>query len=382
MRIQTISERLQRIVTLSDINIYHLNEKFQLLEEYMLVGQEKKLSQEREKEIASLVQGETFHAPVIWESKNGELVGMIQENESSYYLTSMMGAEQLVKLLMFLEIADEIFFDRNIQQKDIMVRQDVPINAAEAQVIQFIEDEKENRTPASFYDEMEVLNAVEQGNKEKIHEFLERGFIDSFRKSSEDTLSHYRKVCVSSIVLASRAAIRGGVPATMAYDFAHTMMSQVDYVPTVSQMYALICSVFNRFTMMVVEEKETEIPNNLTEQCRQYVLAHYKEKITVSDIADYIGKSPNYISHIFKEKTGVTLTYYINFEKISAARNILKYSELDVSAVSNFLSFSSQAYFGKLFKEFTGMTPKKYKDEHRVKELSFKTAMKKKKEYL
>ena len=162
----------------------------------------------------------------------------------------------------------------------------------------------------------------------------------------------------------------------MAYDFANTMMKQVDHIPSISQMYAWICSVFNKYTQMVIDEKQTEIPNGITEQCRQYVIAHYKEKITVTDIADYIGRSPNYVSSIFKEKVGMSLTDYINLEKINAAKNILKYSDLDVSTVSNFLSFSSQAYFGKVFKDITGMTPKKYKDSNRVKELSFESAIK------
>lgn len=376
MRIQSIAERLQKIVTLSEINLYHLDHAFGLIEEFVLLADEKKFSKEGEGELYKLAQQEDFMAPVIWESAESELVGLIKVSDESYYLTSMLRADKLVKLLIFLEVADDIIFDRNIQQKDIMVRQDVRFDATGFKVQNAIEDDKSQAAHHSFNDEMEVLTAVEQGDKEKVHEFLEKGFIQTFRTSSNDALTHYRNVCISSIILVSRAAIRGGVPTTMAYDFSNTLMKQVDKVPSISQMYALICSVFNRYTQMVIDEKRSEIPNNITEQCRQYVLAHYKEKITVNDIADYIGKSPNYVSHIFKEKVGVTLNHYINFEKINAAKDILKYSDLDVSTVSNFLSFSSQAYFGKIFKEMTGMTPKKYKDEHRVKELSFETALK------
>ena len=136
-------------------------------------------------------------------------------------------------------------------------------------------------------------------------------------------------------------------------------------------MYAWICSVFNKYTQMVVDEKREEAKNGIAELCRQYVIAHYREKITVREVADYLGKSPNYISTVFKRETGHSFTDYVNYEKIEAAKDILKYSELEAAAVANFLSFSSQAYFGKIFKEKTGLTPKKYKELYKVKEFAF-----------
>jgi AraC-like DNA-binding protein len=377
MRTQSQAERLQRIVILSDINLYHLDRDLNMIEKYVVYSEEKKLTEEGEAEIKKLIREEHFQAPVIWEGNNGDLIGLVEEDENSYYVTAILGGEKLVKLLAFLEVADRILFDRDIFQKDILVRHNVSFDETKSQVQDVIETDKTPVVHASFHDEQEFVTAIEQGDRYKVHEYLEKGFIQTFRRSSPDMLTHYRNVGITAIALASRAAIRGGVPSAMAYDFSNTMMKQVDKIPTVSQMYAWICSVFNRYTQMVVEAKKVETNNNMIEQCRQYVLAHYKEKITVGDIADYIGRSPNYVSAVFKEKTGETLVHYINREKIGAAKNILKYSEMDVSAVSNFLSFSSQAYFGRVFKELTGMTPKRYKDQNRVKELSFETSINK-----
>lgn len=377
MRKQSRSERLQRIVTLSEINLYHLDGELNMLEKYVLFTEKKKLTEEGEEEILRIMHEEHFKAPIIWEGNNGDLMGIIEEDENSYFVTEILGGDMLVKLLAFLEIADRILFDRDVYQKDILVKHGVHFDENESRIQDVIELDRVPAVHTSFHDEQEFITAIENGDREKVHEFLERGFIQTFKRTSPDILIHYRNVAITAIAMASRAAIRGGVPSTMAYDFSSTMMKQVDKIPTVSQMYGWICSVFNRYTQMVREEKKAESNNNMIEQCRQYVLAHYKEKITVGDIADYIGRSPNYVSAVFKEKTGETLVHYINREKIGAAQNILKYSELDVSAVANFLSYSSQAYFGRVFKEITGETPKHYKDRNRVKELSFETSLRK-----
>lgn len=377
MRKQSRSERLQRIVTLSEINLYHLDGELNMLEKYVLFTEKKKLTEEGEEEILRIMHEEHFKAPIIWEGNNGDLMGIIEEDENSYFVTEILGGDMLVKLLAFLEIADRILFDRDVYQKDILVKHGVNFDENESRIQDVIELDRVPAVHTSFHDEQEFITAIENGDRAKVHEFLERGFIQTFKRTSPDILIHYRNVAITAIAMASRAAIRGGVPSTMAYDFSSTMMKQVDKIPTVSQMYGWICSVFNRYTQMVRDEKKAESNNNMIEQCRQYVLAHYKEKITVGDIADYIGRSPNYVSAVFKEKTGETLVHYINREKIGAAQNILKYSELDVSAVANFLSYSSQAYFGRVFKEITGETPKHYKDRNRVKELSFETSLRK-----
>ena len=377
MRKQSRSERLQRIVTLSEINLYHLDGELNMLEKYVLFTEKKKLTEEGEEEILRIMHEEHFKAPIIWEGNNGDLMGIIEEDENSYFVTEILGGDMLVKLLAFLEIADRILFDRDVYQKDILVKHGVNFDENESRIQDVIELDRVPAVHTSFHDEQEFITAIENGDRAKVHEFLERGFIQTFKRTSPDILIHYRNVAITAIAMASRAAIRGGVPSTMAYDFSSTMMKHVDKIPTVSQMYGWICSVFNRYTQMVRDEKKAESNNNMIEQCRQYVLAHYKEKITVGDIADYIGRSPNYVSAVFKEKTGETLVHYINREKIGAAQNILKYSELDVSAVANFLSYSSQAYFGRVFKEITGETPKHYKDRNRVKELSFETSLRK-----
>ena len=82
------------------------------------------------------------------------------------------------------------------------------------------------------------------------------------------------------------------------------------------------------------------------------------------------------MSKAFSRKTGKTIVQYINEEKIKTAKDFLKYSDLDVTTISDYLSFSSQAYFGKVFKDITGMSPKQYKDQNAVKDLIFERTTK------
>lgn len=371
MRTETKAEQLQKLVTLSQINLYRTDKEGKITEKFQLYKDVKRLSTEENKEIHTLVHGEHFRAPVVWESKNGELIGIIEEEDNSYYLTSMMGAEELTRLLIFLEMTDNILFGRKRWQKEIMARHHIKYDETEMKVQDAIDTGRTKMIHTSYHEELEFISAIEQGNKKKVFEYLEKGFIQTFYRSSTDVQTHYRNVGIVINALSCRAAISGGVPSARAYEFSHTVLKLLENMETVSQIYSLICSLAERYTQMVIEERKTEIHDHLIEQCKQYILVHCKEKITLNDIADYVGRSPSHVSKAFRQKTGETIIQYINREKIRTAKDFLKYSDLDVTTVSDYLSFSSQAYFGKVFKDIIGMSPKQYKDQNAVKDLTF-----------
>ena len=97
--------------------------------------------------------------------------------------------------------------------------------------------------------------------------------------------------------------------------------------------------------------------------CKLYY-SHIKERITISTLADYTGLSENYLSRIFKQNLGVSISDYIREKKIEKATHLLRYSDKSLIDIANYLSFSSQSHFIKTFENFMGITPKKYRDKY------------------
>lgn len=71
--------------------------------------------------------------------------------------------------------------------------------------------------------------------------------------------------------------------------------------------------------------------------------------------------SPQYLSSHFHEKTGKTLSSYINEMKINEAMRLLKTDQLSLAEISAALGYSSQNYFHKVFQNLIGMTPNEYR---------------------
>ena len=84
-------------------------------------------------------------------------------------------------------------------------------------------------------------------------------------------------------------------------------------------------------------------------------------KITVEQIARSQHLSPKYLSSLFCQETGQTMTDFITGIRVEEAKRLLKSPTLSFSEISNTLNFCSQSYFNSVFKKKTGMTPKQFR---------------------
>ncbi len=90
---------------------------------------------------------------------------------------------------------------------------------------------------------------------------------------------------------------------------------------------------------------------------------HYGKPFTMEDIAESFGLNKDYFGKQFKQKTGVTFSYFSSVLKISYAKELLKTGNYKTYEISDILGYSSTDYFTKIFKEITGETPSQFRAE-------------------
>jgi len=90
-------------------------------------------------------------------------------------------------------------------------------------------------------------------------------------------------------------------------------------------------------------------------------LKNLHKDLQIGEIAELLSVTPNYLSALFRKNTGKTIQAYMTEEKMKYAEQLLLYSERPISEISSSLGYSSQSYFGKVFKNFSGYAPSEYK---------------------
>lgn len=97
--------------------------------------------------------------------------------------------------------------------------------------------------------------------------------------------------------------------------------------------------------------------NFIIKQVKDYVTLHINEDINREKIAEAVFINEDYLSRIFKQKTGITLSQYIVDKRIRLAKQLLSQTAIPVGDIALDLGYNSFSHFSKIFKENTGDTP-------------------------
>lgn len=102
---------------------------------------------------------------------------------------------------------------------------------------------------------------------------------------------------------------------------------------------------------------------NLVDKIQSYVQKNYQNPdLNISQIALYLGKTPAYISSVYKKQTGRSLLKFINQMRIDLAVGLLREGK-SVNETALLSGFRDSRSFIRVFKECTGMTPGQMKRE-------------------
>jgi AraC-like DNA-binding protein len=87
----------------------------------------------------------------------------------------------------------------------------------------------------------------------------------------------------------------------------------------------------------------------------------YNHELNVILVAQRLGCSADYLSHLFHKETGETLIHYIHRQRINGAVQALVNPALSVSEIAWACGFSDPGYFTRVFRKHTGLTPQAYR---------------------
>lgn len=116
------------------------------------------------------------------------------------------------------------------------------------------------------------------------------------------------------------------------------------------------------FSEIIKYDTKEELTDYFEPRILNYIENHYMIDISVEDMAEYCGYSPSSFIRKFKKIFGETPHEYLNFKRITYAKELLAIGELPIKDIAEVVGYNSFSNFCVAFKNKENMTPKQYQN--------------------
>ena len=131
-------------------------------------------------------------------------------------------------------------------------------------------------------------------------------------------------------------------------------------------MEILIIRLMRSTGLSVPAEPQNSVGNHQCAAVRRYIDHHFKESLTLDQLAEEAHMNKFYLSHAFKQEYGISPINYMISRRLEESKYLLAETDLSMSQIAQLLGFSSLSYFSQAFRKTQGFSPMEYRQENKV----------------
>jgi two-component system response regulator YesN len=175
-----------------------------------------------------------------------------------------------------------------------------------------------------------------------------------------DRLRSLKNSLIASCTIFTRAAIEGGLDAEIAFTQSDASIKDIERAREEKELDRVESAMLGDFVCLV-RKHAAERRNVLVWRAVKHVQARIDCEVSLQDTARALGVSEQHLSGQFTKSMGESFVDYVRRVKVEEAKYYLRSTRLDVMRIAHMFGFSSQAYFSRVFKQVTTLTPTDYR---------------------
>ncbi len=176
-----------------------------------------------------------------------------------------------------------------------------------------------------------------------------------------NNLNIIRSRAIELCSVLSRAAVEGGANTEVALKISNNFLQELNSTRSQEE----LCHELQKTVEFFIESmfvktsgKNSEIIKNAV----QYMTQNYNKPLTLEETARHVRLNPSYFSSLFKKACGSSFKEYLNYIRIEESKNLLTNTNYSIIDIAIAVGFEEQSYFTRVFKKYTGLTPKQYRN--------------------
>ncbi|MFC0216287.1 response regulator [Paenibacillus chartarius] len=201
-----------------------------------------------------------------------------------------------------------------------------------------------------------LKQAIGQGRKDEAAELCKAVFKVIERMSSPGAI---QSSVQSTVVLIHSVGLEScGAPCFSVEEALNTVKRAVNLQEMKLELERLVRTSLNQ-----IEEVREQGNTQPVEQAKAWIAEHLGGDITIRRIAEQVHMNPNYFCQYFKLQTGETILDYVTRRRMEQAAAMLRDPGVKLLEISQQVGYQNPKYFGRLFKEWSGQSPSKYREQ-------------------
>ena len=137
-------------------------------------------------------------------------------------------------------------------------------------------------------------------------------------------------------------------------------LKRIDELKTADEISVYLCMAVERMSHKIFSFQGMRHSSALR-KAERYIRENFGRKISLREISAASGLSAPYFSTVFKNEMEENLSCYLNRLRVEKACAMLKETEDSISGIAGACGFDDQSWFSKTFKNYTGLSPYKYR---------------------
>jgi len=219
----------------------------------------------------------------------------------------------------------------------------------------------ENISSDSYpYDkEKELIHKVKLGDGRAANAIL-NDLLGYVLFSEGNSLEIVKTRAIELCSLLSRTAIEGGAPTDNILKLNNQFLKSIQLIDSMDTLCYHLQEIVETFS----ESLFNYIPSKNSELIRKamiYISTHFNESLSLEDVAMHVHLHPSYFSKMFKSSIGSSFKEYLNMVRIEESKRLLANTDFSIIDIAIAIGFEDQSYFSKVFKKYTGLTPKQFR---------------------
>lgn len=94
---------------------------------------------------------------------------------------------------------------------------------------------------------------------------------------------------------------------------------------------------------------------------KEWIRIHAADNISLNDIAQFFGYNTSYLSRIYSDKMGITISREIKNYRIEKSKEFLLNDNMTIDEVSELVGYSDPKYYMRTFKSIEKVTPSQFR---------------------